>query len=245
MDIKKLLLDGEGRIFYVKDDSKDYHCQFGFVKAEDLKKKDGSEVLTSIGKKLVVLSPSFIDKYAKIKRMPQIIPLKDVGAIVALTGIGNKSKVVDAGTGSGATTCFIANIAKHVTSYEIRPDFIKVAEENVINLGLKNVTLKNQDVCKGIDEKNVDVVLFDLPNPWEAVDAAAKALKSGGFIVSYSPTIPQVIDYAEKLRQSGFASIRIIEVIERDWESEGRKTRPLSQQIGHSGFLTFARKINK
>lgn len=242
MDVKKLLLDGE-RVFYVKDDSKDYHCQFGFVKKEDLKKKDGSEVATNSGKKLVLLSPSFLDKYARIKRMPQIIPLKDIGAIVALTGIGSNSKIVEAGTGSGATACFLGNIAKQVTSYEIRPDFIKVAEENVANLGLKNVTLKNQDVCKGIDEKNVDVVLFDLPNPWDAVDAAAKALKSGGFIVSYSPTIPQVIDFTEKLRQSGFAQIRTIEIIERDWETEGRKTRPLSQQIGHSGFLTFARKI--
>jgi tRNA (adenine57-N1/adenine58-N1)-methyltransferase catalytic subunit len=243
MDIKKLLV-GEGRIFYVKDDTKDYHTQFGFVKAEDLKKKDGSEVTTSIGKKFVLLSPSFTDKYAKIKRMPQIIPLKDVGAIVALTGIGNKSKVVDAGTGSGATACFLGNIAKSVVSYEIRPDFIAVAQENVANLGLKNVTLKNKDVTKGIDEKNVDVVLFDLPNPWEAVDAAAKALKAGGFIVSYSPTIPQVIDYTDKLRLSGFAQVRTIEIIERDWETEGRKTRPQSQQIGHSGFLTFARKIN-
>jgi tRNA (adenine57-N1/adenine58-N1)-methyltransferase catalytic subunit len=244
MDIKKLLLDGE-KVFYVKDDSKDYHCQFGFVKADDLQKKDGSEVLTSTGKKLVLLSPSFIDKYAKIRRMPQIIPLKDMGSIIALTGIGSKSKVVDAGTGSGAAACFLANIVKEVTSYEIREDFIKVAEENVAYLGLNNVTLKNQDVTKGIEEKNVDLVLFDLPNPWDGVEAAATALKCGGFIVSYSPTVPQVIDFVDKVRAAGFANIRTIELIERDWESEGRKTRPLSQQIGHSGFLTFARKINK
>jgi tRNA (adenine57-N1/adenine58-N1)-methyltransferase catalytic subunit len=242
MDIKKLLLDGE-RVFYVKDDSKDYHCQFGFVKAEDLQKKDGSEVLTNSGKKLVLLSPSFIDRYAKIRRMPQIIPLKDMGSIIALTGIGSKSKVVDAGTGSGAAACFFANIAKEVTSYEIRPDFIKVAEENVANLGLKNITLKCQDVTKGIEEKNVDLVLFDLPNPWDGIEAASKALKCGGFLVSYSPTVPQVMDFVDKVRTAGFASIRTIELIERDWESEGRKTRPLSQQIGHSGFLTFARKI--
>jgi tRNA (adenine57-N1/adenine58-N1)-methyltransferase catalytic subunit len=242
MEIKKLLLDGE-RIFYVKDDAKDYHCQFGFVKKEDLQKEDGSEVITSMNKKLVLLSPAFIDQYAKIKRMPQIVPLKDIGAIIANAGVGSKSKIIEAGTGSGATAIFFGNIAKSVISYEIRPDFLKVAEENIATFGLKNVTLKNADVTKGIDEKNADLVFFDLPNPWDAAEHANKALKCGGFIVSYSPTIPQVMDFVEKLRQFSFANIRIIEILERDWESEQRKTRPLSQQIGHSGFLTFARKI--
>jgi len=137
--IKKILVAEEGKIFYVRDLSKDYHCQFGFIKKEDLKKKDGSTVTTNTVKKLQILSPSFIDKYSRIKRLPQIIPLKDIGSIVATTGVNKNSKVVDAGTGSGALSFFLANIVKEVTSYEIRKDFIKIAEENIEQLQLKNV----------------------------------------------------------------------------------------------------------
>ena len=36
----------------------------------------------------------------------------------------------------------------------------------------------------------------------------------------------------------------IIEMIERKWDVYGRKVRPKSAGIGHSGFLTFVRRIS-
>src|SRR3989338_4444417 len=82
----KLLISREGNQFFVKDISKDYHCQYGFVSTSDLAKKDGSIIKTNTGKELTLFSPSFIDLYTRIKRAPQIITRKDIGMIIAETG---------------------------------------------------------------------------------------------------------------------------------------------------------------
>lgn len=245
--VKKILIADDGKRFYVRSVNEDFHTQFGFVSKSALAKAAaGDSVKTNTGKVLFVFEPSFIDSYGKIKRAPQIIPRKDVAAIVAETGIGKGSVVVDAGAGSGALALFLANIAKKVVTYEVREDFAQIAEENIMQLQLKNITVKKKDIYLGIDEKNVDVVTLDLPEPWKAVEHAAKALKVGGFIVSYSPTTPQVSDFITAASENkGLVLVKTIEIIEREWEFNDRVVRPLSQQIGHSGFLTFVRKIRK
>lgn len=246
--IKIVLIAEDGRKFYVRSLDEDFHTQYGFVgKAALAKAKAGGAVKTNTGKEFFVMEPSFMDLYGRIKRAPQIIPRKDIAAIIAETGIGKSSSIVDAGTGSGALALFLANIAKKVVTYEIREDFAKVAEENVKLLQMKNITVKKKDVYNGIDEKNVDVVTLDLPEPWKAIEPAAKALKVGGFIVSYSPTTPQVNDFiaaAAAAKNNSLIHVKTIEIIEREWEFDQRIIRPKSQPIGHSGFLTFVRKIS-
>ena len=245
--IKKILVAEDGKKFYVRNIKEDFHTQFGFISKEALAKaKPGDMLKTNTGKELFVFPPSFIDSYGRIKRAPQIIPRKDIAAIVAETGVGKGSVVVDAGTGSGALALFLGNIAKKVVTYEIREDFAKVAAENVAAMGMKNVVLKKKDIYNGIDEKDVDIVTLDLPEPWKAIEPAAKALKIGGFIVSYSPTVPQVSDFiAAVAKNKSLLPVKTIEIIEREWEFNDRVVRPLSQQIGHSGFLTFVRKVGR
>lgn len=243
--IKKILIADTGNKFYLKDLEQDFHTEFGFIKKEDLKKaKDGETLTTNSKKELSIFSPSFIDSYEKISRLAQIIPLKDIGSIVAYTGINNKSKIVDAGAGSGALACFLANIAKEVTTYDIREDHLNVVIKNIEFLGLKNVKTKLKDIYEGIDEKNIDLLTLDLPEPWKALASAEASLKTGGFIVSYSPTIPQISDFVNAVNDSkNLIHLRTIEILEREWEIDQRRVRPRSQAIGHSGFLSFVRKI--
>ena len=230
--------------FLVKDTSKDYHTKYGFFKKEDLKAKAGSKVISNTKKEFTVFDPYFIDLYRKIKRDAQIIPLKDIGLIVSETGINGNSKVVDAGSGSGALCCFLANISKEVVTYEIREDFIEIVKKNIDYLGLKNVKIKNKNIYEGVDEKNIDLIVLDLPEPWKAIGSAKKALKAGGFLVSYSPSIPQTADFVNEINNDkDFVHVKTSEIIERNWEIDGRKVRPRSQQIGHSGFISFVRRI--
>ena len=238
----KVVLAKDGSKFLVRDTSKDLHTQFGFIKKSDLAKKDG-RISTHKNKEFAIFPSFFIDLYQKIKRDAQIVPLKDIGAIITEAGISKKSKVVDAGAGSGALACFLGAVAKEVVTYDIREDFIEVAKKNIQFLGLKNVKIKNQDIYNGIEEKNVDAVILDLPEPWKALDSAAKALKTGGFAVAYCPTIIQASDFVESGRKKDFAHVKTIEVIEREWEVEQRKVRPKFMMLGHSGFLSFLRRI--
>jgi len=242
--IRKILVTNEGKEFYIKDPSQDYHCQFGMLKSKDLKKKDGSIIKTNTGKELTLFSSSFIDDYKRIKRAPQIITRKDIGIIIAETGINKNSKGVDAGAGSGALALFLANICKEVTTYEIREDFLKIVEKNKEFLNLKNLKIKNKDIYQGIDEKNIDLVTLDLPEPWLAIEPAKKALKTGGFLVSYSPTIPQAMDFVNAVKKdSNLIHLKTIELIQREWEIEERKVRPITTQTVHTGFITFVRKL--
>ncbi len=243
--IKKVLITKQGRKFYVQDAEHDLHTQYGFIKKEDIKKaKNGSVLLTNTNKELFIFEPFFADLYRKIKRDAQIIPLKDIGLIVSETGINKESRVLDAGSGSGALACFLASVAKEVITYEIREDFIEIVNKNIDFLNLKNIKIKKINIFDNVEEKNIDVVTLDVPEPWKALESCSKAMKPGGFLVSYSPSVPQVADFVNALRKNeNFVYLKTSEIIEREWEVEERKVRPKSQGIGHSGFLSFARKV--
>ena len=140
--------------------------------------------------------------------------------------------------------CFLASIAKEVVTYEIREDFIGIVKANIEFLGLKNVKIKHKDVYKEVDDENIDVAVLDLPEPWLAIGNCAKALKPGGFLVSYSPSVPQVADFVNAVKKNErFVYLKSVEITEREWEVEERKVRPKSKGLGHSGFLSFARKV--
>ena len=242
--IKKVLITKQGKKFYARDLNSDFHTQYGFIKKSDLKKKDGSILKTNTKKELSIFSPSFIDLYKKIKRDAQIIPLKDIGLIIAETGIDKNSKIIDAGSGSGALACFLAHLCKEVVTYDIRKDFIKIVEKNIEFLDLKNIKIKNKDIYNKIDEKDADLIVLDLPEPWKAINSAKKALKIGGFLVSYSPSIPQTMDFVNAVnKDKNFVHVKTSEIIEREWEVEERKVRPKSRGIGHSGLISFCRRI--
>lgn len=243
--IKKILITGEGKRFYVGDTGKDFHTQFGFIKKSDLR-LSGKEVKTNKGEQMHILDPSFMDIFKKIRRHAQIITPKDIGLIISNTGINKKSYVVEFGSGSGALTCFLGHIAKKVSTYDNDERSIEATKENVKLLKLKNVVIKKADCYGKIDEKKdkgADLVVIDLPEPWRSIENALKAAKSGGFIVSYSPQITQALRFSDNARKKGLLILKTVELIEREWILDGERARPDFKGLGHTGFLTFARKI--
>ena len=243
--IKKVLITRQGRKIYVRNLNEDLHTQYGFIKKGDLKKaKNGDLLKSNTNEEFFIFKPLFIDLYRKIKRNAQIIPLKDIGLIIAETGINKSSRVLDAGSGSGALACFLAIIAKEVVTYEIREDFTEIVKSNIEFLGAKNIKIKNKNIYEEIDDKNFDVIVLDLPEPWNALENCSKALKIGGFLVSYSPSVPQVMDFVNAAKKNeGFVYLKTVEIMEREWEVEERRVRPKSKVLGHSGFLSFVRKV--
>ena len=243
-ELKREITVSKGEFYYVKDISKDFHAKSGIISKKDLEKKDGSKILSSTKKEFTILTPTFIDNYKAMTRLPQMPLLKDIGLIIAETGINKSSKVVDCGGGSGGVACTLANICKEVTTYEIRKEHAEVIKKNKTLLNLKNLKIKNQDVYKGIKEKNVDVITVDLPSPWNVIETAEKALKPGGFLVVYTPNILQQADFVNTLKQNEhFLFLKTVELINREWKIENRIVRPKSHSSVHSGFITFARNL--
>lgn len=244
--MKHLLIDRKGRRQLV-DEGRDLHTHGGVIKEGDLAKvKYSGQVETHMGKKFFILKPSIIDLIEKMEKRAQVVYPKDSAIIIGLTGLGSGSKVVEAGTGVAGMTLMLANAIRpegKVYTYEIRKEHQEQARAHIEEAGLsKSVEFKNQDIYTGIDEKDVDAVILDLPEPWLVSEHAAGALKFGGYLVSYSPSIEQVKKFVVALPKN-FQDVNTIEVILRDWEISGERCRPKTRMIGHTGFITIARKL--
>jgi tRNA (adenine57-N1/adenine58-N1)-methyltransferase len=229
---------------------KTFHTHKGYVKLDDLIGKDfGSTLQSSLGAQFTALKPRLSDFIMKSSRKTQITYPKDAALIVMFSGIGPGSRVVESGTGTGALTTALAHYVKpegKVYSYELREEFQRNAEKNLKRSNLLDfVVLKGNDVTMGIEERDVDAVVLDLATPWLVVPHAYIALKPSGMLVSFSPTIDQVVRTTEALRENGFILIETVECLMREMQVERGKTRPQTLMTGHSGYITQARKALK
>lgn len=246
-----LLYLDKRRSYLVKaEKGKNFHTHKGYIQFDNLiGKKYGVRFLTSTGVEFAALKPALRDFIFKAQRRTQIMYPKDIALMVMFSGIGSGSRVVEAGTGAGALTTALAFYVKpkgHVYSYEIRAEFQEIAVKNLKKAQLeKYVDLKTKDVTLGIDEKNVDAVVLDLAIPWLVIAHACSALKNSGSIVSFSPTIDQVVKTVETLDENGFVDVGTFECIMREMQVERGKTRPETLMTGHTGYVTYARKAAK
>jgi tRNA (adenine57-N1/adenine58-N1)-methyltransferase catalytic subunit len=180
--------------------------------------------------------------YRRLKRGPQVILPKDIGIIISYTGIDKNSVCVDAGAGSGWLALSLARFCKRVYSYDVREDFIALAEKNKLIWNLENVTFKNKDVTKKIDEKDVDLVTLDMPSSEKALKNAKGALKQNGYVVGYLPHTEQVQKFVSKLNKLGFTDVHTVETIVREMLVREQGTRPATMGLLHTAYLVFARK---
>lgn len=238
--IQKILLHlKSGKKFLVKSLDDDYITLFGRISAKDLSKE---QAISDKKEKFAVFDPNFVDLWESMNRGPQVMIQKDIGLVMAKTGINKDSKAVDAGGGSGSLCLYLANLCREVTSYEINPEHFSILQKNKEMFGLKNLTLKQENIAEGIAEKELDLITLDLPEPWRVLEPAEKALKTGGFIAVYLPNLTQVQRFVELALKSRINVLETVELLERKWKIEGEILRPEFQMLGHTGFMVFGRK---
>ena len=241
----RILIDAKGKKYPVKDE--DLHTNWGYIKKEDIAKSSDGDVLeTHMGHEFTVVKANLNDYIDLMERKCSIILPKDIGMVSAYTGLGYGQKIVEAGTGSGATALYFANIVGpegKVTSYELREDFTRVAEKNIKDFGLENLIVKNKDIKEGIGENKLDLIFLDLPNQGDVVELAADSLKVGGYFAAYNPYIEQSISLNKVLKKHNFKELKTIECILREIEIKVKGTRPKTRMVGHTGYLTFARLL--
>lgn len=243
----KMIVDRKNRKYVVHD--KEFHTEKGVISEEDIKNAKVGDVLeTHLGKKYTVIEPNINDYIELMKRNCSIILPQDLGLVIGFSGIGYGSKIVESGTGAGSSLLFFANIVGpegHVYSYEIRDDFVEIIRKNIDGTNFDNITLYNQDVTEGFEEEDnsIDLVFIDLPKPYDVIEDAYRILKTGGFIAVYTPYVEQFQIVNKVLGKTGFKHISIKEGNVREIEIKNNKTRPNSRMAGHTGYITFARKL--
>jgi tRNA (adenine57-N1/adenine58-N1)-methyltransferase catalytic subunit len=247
-----LLVDKVGRRHRVRLKAGDRHSiHSGLIQHDDLiGHPEGVIVTTQMGARLLAVRPTFAEQVTGRQRQAQPIYPKDLGAILVGADIHPGAHVLEAGTGTGALTLALLRAVGpggSVVSYEQREEFLEAARRAIVEtLGElpANLTLKLGDVYLGMEERDLDRVLLDLPEPWQAVPGAKGALRPGGIVFAHCPNVSQVQRFFDCLREvRGFGMLEAFEVLQRGWTVRGRSMRPSHRMVAHTGFLCFARRL--
>ncbi len=224
-----------------------FHTHRGYLElGEIIGKRYGESVKTSMGQALSLFRPRAIDLVDVFDRPTQILYPKDIGYSLYQLGVKSGDRVLEVGTGSGAMTASLAQAVQpggHVFSYEMRPEFLEAARSNIERAGFSSwVTLRAKSPVDGFDEDGANAVVVDLGDPWKIVGPAWKALVGGGMLAGFTPTTNQLEKLAVALRGGGFIIVEAVEVLLRELRTEAGKLRPESRMVGHTAYVTIARK---
>ncbi len=243
-----LLLDRKNRRYlHTLTEGQVFHSHLGRLAHDGLIGQSvGEWYRTDRGHTLLAVRPTLGDFVRQMPRGPQIIYAKDLGNIVAFADIFPGATVIESGLGSGSLTAALlraVGAGGRVITYEIDEAVVPRALQNIRRIipNPANLTVTVGDIYQGIAEREVDRVVLDLPEPWQAVSGVAEALVMGGILISFLPTILQVHQLAGQLRQDGrFQLIETVETLLRPWHVTERSVRPAHRMVAHSGFLTTA-----
>ena len=259
---KHLLVLAEGRTF---------HTHRGGLAHDDLiGAPEGTVVKSSGGTPYVALRPLLADFTLSMVRGAAVVYPKDAAQIVAMADVFPGARVLEAGAGSGALSCWLLRSVGEdglLVSYERRQDFADIARDNVerffggphpawqLRVGdLMDVTAGpgGADGEAGTataagptgPADSFDRVVLDMLAPWEFARLAAEVLIPGGVLCCYVATVTQLSRTVESIReQASFDEPAAWESLVRGWHVDGLAVRPEHRMVGHTGFLITARRL--
>jgi tRNA (adenine57-N1/adenine58-N1)-methyltransferase len=249
-----LLFDSKGRRYLIElVPGRDFQYHRGVLPHDAIiGSEDGSVLESSLGARLVALRPRLADYTLKMARRATVLYPKDAGAILVWADIGPGMTVLEAGTGSGALAMVLARAVGptgRVVSYERRDDHAGIASRLIRGYFGRlppQLELRIGPVEDAVAALAPDRLVLDLPEPWHSVAPAAEHLAPGGIFCCYLPTVPQVQTVCEALAASdAFFETETFEVLHREWVIDGRSVRPSHRMVGHTGFVTVSRRIQR
>ena len=211
---------------------------------------EGSSVRSTQGRLFTAVRPRLIDSILEMPRRTGIVYPKDAAHLVAWADIAPGQRVLESGVGSGALSLALLRAVGErgqVIGYEIRADFLELALGNVRAYGgglAGNLLLRERDIYSGLGDGDLDRVVLDLPEPWRVLPHLPGALRPGGWVAAYTPSILQASQFVDAVRANGkYVQIETNEVLLRGWHIQGQAVRPEHEMVGHTGFVTVARLV--
>ncbi|HTS98792.1 MAG TPA: tRNA (adenine-N1)-methyltransferase [Streptosporangiaceae bacterium] len=250
------LTDPKGRRHrVVLEAGRSFHTHRGSLAHDDIiGRPEGSVIVSSGGTPYVALRPLLADYTLSMTRGAAVVYPKDAGQILAQADIFAGARVIEAGAGSGALSCWLLRAVGDsglLVSYERRADFAEIARGNVERYfggpppSWRLVTGElPAEGAAAPDGDAFDRVVLDMLAPWEYADASARSLRPGGLVCCYVATTTQLSRTVEALRgQGSFDEPAAWETLLRGWHVDGLAVRPEHRMVGHTGFLVTARRL--
>jgi ubiquinone/menaquinone biosynthesis C-methylase UbiE len=182
--------------------------------------------------------------FSKLKRQGPGSPEMTVKALSFIDNLTEKSKITDIGCGTGGQTIVLAqNIVGNITGIDLFPDFIKIFNENVEKLDLKN---RVNGIVGSMDKLPFQNEEFDLI--WcegaiynigfeQGLNQWRKYLKKNGFIavteaswytekrpseidkywMHHYPAITTISNNVTTMQKSGYIPVSIFTLPENCW----------------------------
>ena len=206
----------------------------------------GDVLETHLGEEFAVREPRGPDLFDHFERTGAPMMPRDIGLVVGHTGAASGDRVLDAGTGTGVLAAYLGRLGAAVTSYEVDPDFAEVARENMRVAGVDDrVEVRAGDVTADLDDlagSAFDLLTLDTGDAPAVVRRAPDLLVRGGFLAVYSPFVENSREAVEAAREAGLDEVETFETIQRRMDFGDRGSRPSTRGVGHTGYLTFARR---
>jgi len=240
--VSVLLVHGDRE--YLRAPGDELHTDLGVLEVpEDV--EPGDVVETHLGEAFAVRPLRGPDLFEHFERTGAPMMPRDVGLVAGETGVAMGDRVLDAGTGTGVLSAYLARMGAEVTTYERDPEFADVARENMRLAGVADrVEVHAGDLTEELDDHvggEFDVLTLDTGDAADVVARAPDLLGYGGFVAVYSPFVEQTRDAVEAARDAGLNDVRTQETIQRRMDFDDRGSRPSTAGVGHTGYLTFAR----
>ena len=222
----------------------------GVLRHDDIIGKPwGSRLESHQGNPFYLFQPGLADLIREIKRTTQIMYPKEISYVLLVLGVGPGKRVLECGGGSGALTAAFAYMVGdtgRVYSYERNPQVQTLAKSNLTRLGMEQrVSFRPGDAADGFEERDVDALFLDLPNPYDYLQQAKTSLKSGGYLGMLVPTVNQVERCLQALQRHNFAFIEVCEILMRYYKTDWSHLRPVDRMVAHTGFLLFGRSVDR
>jgi tRNA (adenine57-N1/adenine58-N1)-methyltransferase catalytic subunit len=228
----------------------DLSTHLGKIKFDDMIDLPyGSAMFTHLNNLFYLLRPQIPDLIAHGRHETAIIQPQDLGYITLKLGIRPGVHVAEAGTGSGALTVTLALLvgeSGHVYTFERKEALHDVVLKNLKRAGVVDrVTFTFCDIKEGFNVTDVDALFLDVPDPWNYLTQARAAMASGGYFGAIVPTMNQVIDLVNAMYIGPWFMLEVEEILLRSYKVTQARIRPDEQMVGHTGYLIFARAVNR
>ena len=239
-----LLVHGDRE--YLREPGDELHTDLGVVDIpEDV--ASGDTIETHLGEEFRARELRGPDLFNHLERTGAPMMPRDIGLVIGHTGAAAGDRVLDAGTGTGILAAYLGRIGADVTTYEQDAAFADVARENMVVAGVDDtVEVRTGDITEEIDAlaggEPFDLLTLDTEDAPDVVADAAELLAYGGYLAVYSPFVENSRATVEAAEAAGLADIETVETIQRELTVDDRGTRPSTAGVGHTGYLTFARR---
>ncbi|MBX0293556.1 methyltransferase domain-containing protein [Haloarcula nitratireducens] len=228
---------------YLLDPGERFESDLGILEVpEDV--EPGDVVETHLGTAFTTRRLRGPDLFNHLERTGAPMMPRDVGLVVGKTGVAAGDRVLDAGTGTGILSAYMGRLGADVVTYEVDPDFADVARENMALAGVEDrVEVRTGDVTDDLDTlSGFDVVTLDTEDAPTVVERAPTLLRRGGSLAVYSPFVENTREAVAAAEEVGLATVETLDTIQREMDFDDRGSRPSTGGVGHTGYLTFARR---